>query len=220
MPSAARLSPRRSSCSPAQTRSAAAPPGMWQLSLSQEIGLSKPCSSYSSVWAKSLAIRENSSSSMSMPLRRRTSRSPSSVPDTSPPHPRLMLRVYEHLFVGSRSSAKLISVRHTRLHSRPPDTTPPPSSQSELGRSFHLDPAWQAAQLDLRPGDREIQAVAGEMQAGDLQSLPQRRLDGRDSQPSPRCVGLEAEKRVDDRERRGGAPVLRAAAGLVVLGHR
>src|SRR5712692_8685682 len=100
MPSAARLSPRRSSCSPAQTRSAAAPPGMWQLSLSQEIGLSKPCSSYSSVWAKSLAIRENSSSSISMPLRRRTSRSPSSVPDTSPPHPRLMLRVYEHLFVG------------------------------------------------------------------------------------------------------------------------
>src|SRR6266849_1634207 len=96
-------------------------------------------SSYSSVWAKSLAIRENSSSSISMPLRRRTSRSPSSVPDTSPPHHRLMLRVYEHLFVGSRSSAKLISVRHTRLHSRPPDTTPTPSSQSVSSSVANLE---------------------------------------------------------------------------------
>src|SRR5713226_4287204 len=77
---------------------------------------------------------------------------------------------------------------------------------------FDRDAARYPAQRDTRAVNREIQAMAGEMQARDLQPLPQRRLDGRDSQPSPRCVGLEAEKRVDDRERRGGAPVLRAAA--------
>ena len=44
-------------------------PAMWQIALSQEMGLSKPSWSYSSVWAKSLAMRENSSSRRSMELR-------------------------------------------------------------------------------------------------------------------------------------------------------
>src|SRR6266849_3856761 len=102
IPIAAPLWLKCSSCSPTQTRSPAAPPPMWQLALIQEIGLSKPCSSYSSVLAKSLAIREKSSSRRSMLLRRLISLAARDSPDTSPPHPTLMTRVYEHLFVGSR----------------------------------------------------------------------------------------------------------------------
>src|SRR5216684_4430449 len=104
MPTAAELWLKCSSCSPTQTRSPAAPPPMWQLALIQEIGLSKPCSSYSSVLAKSLAIREKSSSRRSMLLRRLISLSARDSPDTSPPHPTLMTRVYEHLFAQSSES--------------------------------------------------------------------------------------------------------------------
>src|SRR6476661_5315696 len=95
---AATLFPRSALCSPTETRSAAAPPAMWQFALIHEMGLSKPCLSYSSVSAKSPAMLENSSSRRSMELRSLISLSARSAPDASPPHPTLIRILYEHLF--------------------------------------------------------------------------------------------------------------------------
>src|SRR6266850_2723859 len=96
--SAAALANSLARCSPTHTRSAAAPPAMWQFALMHEMGLSKPCLSYSSVCAKTPAMLENSSSRRSMELRSLISLSARSAPDASPPHPIPIRILYEHLF--------------------------------------------------------------------------------------------------------------------------
>src|SRR6266852_416504 len=81
-----------------------------------------------------------------------------------------------------------------------------------------LNPSWHTAELDPSALNGEIQTVAREVQARDLDALPQRGLDWSDPQPAARRIRLEPEQRTDHRERGGGAPVLRPAAGLVFLG--
>src|SRR5260370_27143753 len=89
---------------------------------------------------------------------------------------------------------------------------------TDLGGAYiDLNAPWHAAELDPSALNGEIQTVAGEVQARDLQALPQHRLDRSDPQPSARRIGLEPEQRGDRRESRGGAPVLRPAAGVVLL---
>src|SRR6266567_5504446 len=74
---------------------------MWQVALMQAIGLLKPCSLYSLVWANLAARRENSTSSWSILSRRRMSSSSISAPvsgASTPPH-LPWLTLYERLFV-------------------------------------------------------------------------------------------------------------------------
>src|SRR6266852_1873797 len=68
------------------------------------MGLSKPCQSYSSVWANAAARTENSSSSWSIFSRRRISSAAISSPDLGaiPPTPLCILRLYEQTFGQSR----------------------------------------------------------------------------------------------------------------------
>src|SRR5712692_1236979 len=91
---------RLASCRPTQMRSPAAPPLMWQLALIQAMGLSKPCQSYSSVWANCAARIENSSSSWLIFNRRRISSAAISSPalGATPPTPLCILRLYEQMF--------------------------------------------------------------------------------------------------------------------------
>src|SRR6266566_3247256 len=73
------------------------------------MGLLKPCSSYSSVWANLAARRENSISSRSMLSRRRMSSSRISAPVWSAraPSPLSILTLYEHLFARVQLTSKI-----------------------------------------------------------------------------------------------------------------
>src|SRR6266566_1622908 len=75
------------------------------------MGLLKPCSSYSSVWANLAARRENSISSRSMLSRRRMSSSRISAPVWSAraPSPLSILTLYEHLFARVQLTSKIFS---------------------------------------------------------------------------------------------------------------
>src|SRR5229473_458217 len=106
--------------------------------------------------------------------------------------------------------------RAQRRHNR---TLPPGELQARLaGAYIDLYSSRHSAELDPSAFDSEIQTVAGEVQAGDLDALPQRRFDRGDPQPSTRRIRLQPEQRADHREGGGGAPVLRPAAGLIFLG--
>src|SRR5260370_28744750 len=89
---------------------------------------------------------------------------------------------------------------------------------TDLGGAYiDLNAPWHAAELDPSALNGEIQTVAGEVQARDLQALPQHRLDRSDPQPSARRTRLEPEQRCNRRASRGGAPGLRPAAGVLLL---
>src|SRR5260370_40660348 len=88
------------------------------------------------------------------------------------------------------------------------------------GADIDLNASWHTAELDPSALNGEIQTVAREMQARDLDALPQHGLDRSDPQPAARSIRMEPQQRGDRRDRGGGAPVLRPAAGLVFLGRR
>src|ERR1700674_3240388 len=54
-----------------------------------------------------------------------------------------------------------------------------------------IDPFWQLAHLDVRAVDREVDAVAGEMEARHLDPPPQPSLDRSDVQAAARRVCFE-----------------------------
>src|SRR5712664_1725929 len=85
--------------------------------------------------------------------------------------------------------------------------------------SADLDPYASRHRADLDPPalDREVQPMPPEMQAVDFDAPPQPGFDRRDFQYAARRVGLEPQQRVDHLKRGCRAPVLRAAAGLVIL---
>src|SRR6266852_5290984 len=185
------------------------------------MGLSKPCQSYSSVWANAAARTENSSSSWSIFSRRRISSAAISSPalGATPPTPLCILKSYEQTFGESRKFSVNFGGSHSGGHmaSGPAPTPFSQSCRQLLGADLDPYAMRHHADLDAPAVDREVQPMPTEMQAVDFDAPPQPGFDRRDFQPAARRVGLEPQQRVDHLKRGCGAPVLRAAAGLVIL---
>src|SRR5216683_1951546 len=161
---------RCSTCWPAQIRALAAPPLKWQLALNQAIGLSKPCQSYSSVAANLGQVRELEFLLVDL-LTATDQLRGDRLTGSRPVFPGLVLHDESvRTPVWSVNKMGLLIFKCTKTRRAPSRT----ACSSDLDAAdVDLNPSWHTAELDPSALNGEIQTVAREVQARDLDALPQ-----------------------------------------------